>query len=192
MPTASVWRLICGDGARRALRGDAALCGLDSRRQLERSILKPAAATVTAKAMCCPGVLSALGRATATFAANISRGVYDLVEVEKYGVDELVGENQSTSIHPGAKYRLSSPYEIPVELIQVQIRPYLGREDTTRFQDRHGSSDQLFGVLKTQPIGSSTEQRATSKPTAGIESTVKHIPLLLSLFDLLQITDSMA
>ncbi|MCT0223879.1 mannose-1-phosphate guanylyltransferase/mannose-6-phosphate isomerase [Synechococcus sp. CS-1328] len=61
--------------------------------------------------------------------------------VEKNGVEELVGENQSTYIPLGAKHRLTNPGKIPVELIEVQSGPYLGEDDIVRFEDRYGRSD---------------------------------------------------
>jgi len=60
--------------------------------------------------------------------------------VEKEGVEELVGENQSTYIPLGAKHRLSNPGKIPVELIEVQSGAYLGEDDIKRFEDRYGRS----------------------------------------------------
>ena len=62
--------------------------------------------------------------------------------VEKDGVEELVGENQSTYIPLGCKHRLSNRGKIPVELIEVQSGPYLGEDDIVRFEDRYGRSDQ--------------------------------------------------
>jgi mannose-1-phosphate guanylyltransferase/mannose-6-phosphate isomerase len=61
--------------------------------------------------------------------------------VEKEGVQELVGENQSTYIPLGARHRLSNPGKIPVEMIEVQSGPYLGEDDIVRFEDRYGRSD---------------------------------------------------
>jgi len=61
--------------------------------------------------------------------------------VEKDGVEELIGENQSTYIPLGCKHRLSNPGRIPVELIEVQSGPYLGEDDIRRFEDRYGRSD---------------------------------------------------
>jgi mannose-1-phosphate guanylyltransferase len=61
--------------------------------------------------------------------------------VEKEGVEELVGENQSTYIPLGSKHRLSNPGKIPVEMIEVQSGAYLGEDDIVRFQDRYGRSD---------------------------------------------------
>jgi len=62
--------------------------------------------------------------------------------VEKDGIEELVGENQSTYIPLGCKHRLSNRGKIPVELIEVQSGPYLGEDDIVRFEDRYGRSDQ--------------------------------------------------
>ena len=61
--------------------------------------------------------------------------------VERDGVQELVGENQSTYIPLGSKHRLSNPGKIPVEMIEVQSGPYLGEDDIVRFEDRYGRSD---------------------------------------------------
>ncbi len=61
--------------------------------------------------------------------------------VEKDGVEELVGENQSTYIPLGAKHRLSNPGKIPVEMIEVQSGPYLGEDDIVRFEDRYGRTE---------------------------------------------------
>jgi mannose-1-phosphate guanylyltransferase len=61
--------------------------------------------------------------------------------VERDGVEELVGENQSTYIPLGSKHRLSNPGKIPVEMIEVQSGPYLGEDDIVRFEDRYGRTD---------------------------------------------------
>jgi len=61
--------------------------------------------------------------------------------VEKDGVEELVGENQSTYIPLGCKHRLSNRGKIPVEMIEVQSGPYLGEDDIVRFEDVYGRSD---------------------------------------------------
>ncbi|MFM9111401.1 MAG: mannose-1-phosphate guanylyltransferase/mannose-6-phosphate isomerase, partial [Prochlorococcaceae cyanobacterium] len=61
--------------------------------------------------------------------------------VEKDGVQELVGENQSTYIPLGSRHRLSNPGKIPVEMIEVQSGAYLGEDDIVRFEDRYGRSD---------------------------------------------------
>ena len=58
--------------------------------------------------------------------------------VEKDGVEELVGENQSTYIPLGARHRLINPGKIPVEMIEVQSGAYLGEDDIVRFEDRYG------------------------------------------------------
>ena len=60
--------------------------------------------------------------------------------VEKNGLEELVGENQSTYIPLGCRHRLSNPGQIAVELIEVQSGPYLGEDDIVRFEDRYGRS----------------------------------------------------
>ena len=60
--------------------------------------------------------------------------------VEKNGIEELVGENQSTYIPLGAQHRLTNPGKIPVELIEVQSGPYLGEDDIVRFEDAYGRS----------------------------------------------------
>jgi mannose-1-phosphate guanylyltransferase/mannose-6-phosphate isomerase len=62
--------------------------------------------------------------------------------VEKDGIEELLGENQSTYIPLGARHRLINPGKIPVELIEVQSGAYLGEDDIVRFEDRYGRSDQ--------------------------------------------------
>jgi mannose-1-phosphate guanylyltransferase len=61
--------------------------------------------------------------------------------VERDGLEQLVGENQSTYIPLGCKHRLSNPGKIPVEMIEVQSGPYLGEDDIVRFEDRYGRSD---------------------------------------------------
>ena len=61
--------------------------------------------------------------------------------VEKDGVEELVGENQSTYIPLGARHRLINPGKIPVEMIEVQSGAYLGEDDIVRFEDRYGRSN---------------------------------------------------
>jgi mannose-1-phosphate guanylyltransferase/mannose-6-phosphate isomerase len=75
--------------------------------------------------------------------------------VERDGVQELVGENQSTYIPLGAKHRLSNPGKIPVEMIEVQSGPYLGEDDIVRFEDRYGRSD--VGPLVQSPLASVTQ-----------------------------------
>jgi mannose-1-phosphate guanylyltransferase len=70
--------------------------------------------------------------------------------VEKNGVEELVGENQSTYIPLGCRHRLSNPGKIPVQLIEVQSGPYLGEDDIVRFEDRYGRSD---ATAQPVPLG---------------------------------------
>jgi mannose-1-phosphate guanylyltransferase len=67
--------------------------------------------------------------------------VFGTAVVEKDGIEELVGENQSTYIPLGSKHRLSNPGRIPVELIEVQSGPYLGEDDIVRFEDLYGRSN---------------------------------------------------
>jgi mannose-1-phosphate guanylyltransferase len=68
--------------------------------------------------------------------------------VEKDGVEELLGENQSTYIPLGCKHRLSNPGRIPVEMIEVQSGPYLGEDDIRRFEDRYGRSDRATNLTQ--------------------------------------------
>jgi len=70
--------------------------------------------------------------------------------VEKDGVEELVGENQSTYIPLGAKHRLTNRGKIPVEMIEVQSGPYLGEDDIVRFEDRYGRNDQQLTSPRLQ------------------------------------------
>ena len=60
--------------------------------------------------------------------------------VEKNGVEELIGENQSTYIPLGAQHRLTNPGKIPVEMIEIQSGAYLGEDDIVRFDDVYGRS----------------------------------------------------
>ena len=66
--------------------------------------------------------------------------------VEKDGVEQLVGENQSTYIPMGCHHRLSNPGRIAVEMIEVQSGEYLGEDDIVRFEDVYGRSDQGKGA----------------------------------------------
>jgi mannose-1-phosphate guanylyltransferase len=68
--------------------------------------------------------------------------------VEKDGVEELVGENQSTYIPLGCKHRLSNRGKIPVQLIEVQSGPYLGEDDIVRFEDIYGRSERGSASLR--------------------------------------------
>ena len=50
----------------------------------------------------------------------------------------LVTENQSVYIPVGAVHSLENPGKISLELIEVQVGPYLGEDDIVRFEDRYG------------------------------------------------------
>ncbi|MCH8502322.1 MAG: mannose-1-phosphate guanylyltransferase/mannose-6-phosphate isomerase [Aliidiomarina sp.] len=50
----------------------------------------------------------------------------------------LVTENESVYIPIGAVHSLENPGKIPLELIEVQVGPYLGEDDIVRFEDRYG------------------------------------------------------
>ena len=54
------------------------------------------------------------------------------------GVTRLICENQSVYIPLGAVHALENPGKIPLELIEVQVGPYLGEDDIVRFEDRYG------------------------------------------------------
>ncbi|NOX51032.1 MAG: mannose-1-phosphate guanylyltransferase/mannose-6-phosphate isomerase [Gammaproteobacteria bacterium] len=49
-----------------------------------------------------------------------------------------LGENESTYIPRGIKHRLENPGKLPLELIEVQVGPYLGEDDIERFDDVYG------------------------------------------------------
>ncbi|MEM9623642.1 MAG: mannose-1-phosphate guanylyltransferase/mannose-6-phosphate isomerase [Pseudomonadota bacterium] len=49
-----------------------------------------------------------------------------------------LGENESTYIPRGARHRLENPGKLPLELIEVQVGPYLGEDDIERFEDVYG------------------------------------------------------
>ena len=49
-------------------------------------------------------------------------------------------ENESTYIPRGVKHRLQNPGKMPLELIEVQVGPYLGEDDIERFDDQYGRS----------------------------------------------------
>lgn len=59
---------------------------------------------------------------------RITRGdeVYDLAE------------NESTYIPRGVKHRLENPGKLELEMIEVQVGPYLGEDDIERFDDVYG------------------------------------------------------
>ncbi|MFV0438722.1 MAG: mannose-1-phosphate guanylyltransferase/mannose-6-phosphate isomerase [Desulfopila sp.] len=50
----------------------------------------------------------------------------------------LLRENESTYIPAGTVHRLENPGVIVLELIEVQIGPYLGEDDIVRFEDVYG------------------------------------------------------
>ncbi len=49
-----------------------------------------------------------------------------------------LGENESTYIPRGAVHRLENPGKLALELIEVQVGPYLGEDDIERFDDVYG------------------------------------------------------
>lgn len=49
-----------------------------------------------------------------------------------------LGENESTYIPRGVKHRLENPGKLDLELIEVQVGPYLGEDDIERFDDVYG------------------------------------------------------
>lgn len=54
------------------------------------------------------------------------------------GVERLVTENESIYLPVGAVHALENPGKIPLELIEVQVGPYLGEDDIVRLEDRYG------------------------------------------------------
>ena len=53
------------------------------------------------------------------------------------GVEQILGENQSTYIPAGTRHRLENPGKMPLHLIEVQCGPYLGEDDIVRFEDKY-------------------------------------------------------
>jgi len=53
----------------------------------------------------------------------------------------LLHENESTYIPAGTVHRLENPGVIELELIEVQIGPYLGEDDIVRFEDVYGREE---------------------------------------------------
>ena len=53
-------------------------------------------------------------------------------------VVKLLHENESVYIPAGTVHRLENPGVIALELIEVQIGPYLGEDDIVRFEDVYG------------------------------------------------------
>lgn len=54
------------------------------------------------------------------------------------GETRLLCENESVYLPVGAIHALENPGKIPLELIEVQVGPYLGEDDIVRFEDRYG------------------------------------------------------
>lgn len=54
------------------------------------------------------------------------------------GKEKLLTENQSIYLPIGAVHALENPGKIPLELIEVQVGPYLGEDDIVRFSDKYG------------------------------------------------------
>ncbi|MEL0027785.1 MAG: mannose-1-phosphate guanylyltransferase/mannose-6-phosphate isomerase, partial [Perlucidibaca sp.] len=54
------------------------------------------------------------------------------------GQEHLLTENQSIYLPVGAVHALENPGKIPLELIEVQVGPYLGEDDIVRFEDKYG------------------------------------------------------
>lgn len=50
----------------------------------------------------------------------------------------LLSENQSVYIAVGEVHRLENPGKVPLQLIEVQIGPYLGEDDILRYDDDYG------------------------------------------------------
>ncbi|MEY5100674.1 MAG: hypothetical protein RJA36_3393 [Pseudomonadota bacterium] len=54
------------------------------------------------------------------------------------GQQRLLTENESIYLPLGAVHALENPGKIPLELIEVQVGPYLGEDDIVRFEDKYG------------------------------------------------------
>ncbi len=65
-------------------------------------------------------------------------------QIEKEGIKELLGENESTYIPLGCKHRLTNPGRMPVELIEVQSGSYLGEDDIIRIEDCYGRMNEML------------------------------------------------
>ncbi|MFM8353414.1 MAG: mannose-1-phosphate guanylyltransferase/mannose-6-phosphate isomerase [Gammaproteobacteria bacterium] len=50
----------------------------------------------------------------------------------------MLAENESTYIPLGVRHRLANPGKLVLEMIEVQVGPYLGEDDIVRFQDQYG------------------------------------------------------
>lgn len=49
-----------------------------------------------------------------------------------------LGENESVYIPKSTKHRVGNPWDIPLEMIEVQCGEYLGEDDIVRFDDIYG------------------------------------------------------
>jgi mannose-1-phosphate guanylyltransferase len=54
------------------------------------------------------------------------------------GQQRLLTENESIYLPLGSVHALENPGRIPLELIEVQVGSYLGKDDIVRLQDRQG------------------------------------------------------
>ncbi len=54
------------------------------------------------------------------------------------GQQRLLTENESIYLPLGTVHALENPGRIPLELIEVQVGSYLGKDDIVRLQDRQG------------------------------------------------------
>ncbi len=64
--------------------------------------------------------------------------VHGAARVTRGDKEFTLGENESTYIPRGEKHRLENPGKLPLELIEVQVGPYLGEDDIVRFDDVYG------------------------------------------------------
>ncbi len=54
---------------------------------------------------------------------------------------KLVTEGQSAFVPLGSKHRMENPGTIPMVLIEVQIRSYLGEDDIIRYEDLYARNE---------------------------------------------------
>lgn len=60
-------------------------------------------------------------------------------------MDKIIDPNESAYIPLGIKHRLSNPIKkIPLTLIEIQSRSYLGEDDIKRFQDKYGRQNTKY------------------------------------------------
>jgi len=64
--------------------------------------------------------------------------VHGTAEVTRGEDTFVLAENESTYIPLGVKHRLANPGKLPLELIEVQVGPYLGEDDIVRYEDVYG------------------------------------------------------